>query len=105
MASLIAPGMWIAPVEPLPFLAWVGLSVNIEDKPYFCVELDLLSEVRANHYRCDVCGNGELYLKVREFPAYCFCPTHWRPLLSPKAGAFDSLLAPKPSLHKALEEV
>jgi hypothetical protein len=95
MKTILAPGMWIVPVEPLPSLA-KSVSVQVDDKPHFCTELDLLSNLPRpfRNLECAVCGNSELYLKVREFPHHCFCPTHWRPVLSPKAEFLSELLAP-----------
>lgn len=97
MTSLIAPGMWIVPIDPLPELA-ATIAVFVEDKPHLCTDIDfIVSAFSSYRGKCMSCGNDEIYLKVAEHPRYCFCPTHWRPVLSPKVGAFDALLAPAPS--------
>lgn len=91
--NLIAPGMWIVPVEPLPTVAKT-LAIEVPDKPHFCTFIGSTSR----RWVCGVCGFRDIHLEVREIPNACFCPTHWRPVLFPKTGTFDALLVPDPSV-------
>lgn len=99
MSSLIAPGVWIVPLDPVREFA-ANIACYVDNKPHLCTEIGQLYTIGRGHSPCEVCGNRDLYLKVREHPRFCFCPTHWRPVLTPKAGAFNSLLAPVPRIKE-----